>query len=83
MNSRKEAMRDVMETGFAVVELTEYLDTHPTCANGLSRYQQAKQAYREAKDAYTAAYGPLCADDVAAGNTWLWTSEPWPWEMEG
>lgn len=82
MNGKKEAMRDVMETGFALVELGEYLDTHPTCQSGLARYQQAKEAYRQAKEAYTSEYGPLCPEDVAPGSLWTWTSAPWPWETE-
>lgn len=82
MITKDEAMRTVMETGFAVVELGEYLDTHPTCPNGLAKYQQAKDAYAAAKAAYTAEYGPLCMEDVDAMHCWQWISCPWPWEKE-
>ena len=40
---QKEALQCVYESGFVLNELNLYLDTHPACADGLARWQQARQ----------------------------------------
>jgi len=82
MMNRAEALRAVQETSFVMVDLNEYLDTHPTCSSGLAAYQQAMDAHRAAASAYAAQYGPLLAKDIGAGSSWQWVETPWPWELE-
>lgn len=72
-------MRKVYETGFALDEITLYLDTHPTEQQAMEYYRYAKQANQEAVSAYEQAYGPLMSNQVNA-NSWSWVNNPWPWE---
>ena len=39
MMNRAEALKAVQETSFVMVELNEYLNTHPACSSGLAAYQ--------------------------------------------
>lgn len=82
MIGKQEAMQNIMETSFVLVELTEYLDTHPACSSGLAQYHQAKDAYEAAVSAYTAEYGALNANGSAPGSVWQWVTAAWPWELE-
>ncbi len=83
MDLRKhDALQAVNESCFLMQELALYLDTHPTCISGLTRYQQARQAYQQAMNNYCAQYGPLNLEQSNGGNCWQWTQDPWPWELE-
>lgn len=77
-----EALQAVNESAFVVQELALYLDTHPTCPAGLAKFQQARQAYAQAMEEYTAQYGPLRQEQAAGCGCWQWTESPWPWELE-
>ena len=81
-NGKCEALQAVNETAFVLQELVLYLDTHPRCTAGLARYQQAKEAYHQAVEAYVMQYGPLMFDHAQADGCWQWVENPWPWEME-
>lgn len=74
-----QLMQKVYETGFAIDDILLYLDTHPTDRQAMEYYRYAKQANREAVEAYEKAYGPLMVTEVD-GNTWNWVNNPWPWE---
>ena len=77
-----ELLRAVDESAFVLQELALYLDTHPCCTAGLSRFQQARQAYCQAVETYTAKYGPLRFEQSDGCGCWQWTEAPWPWELE-
>lgn len=77
-----EALQAVNEAAFVLQELVLYLDTHPCCTAGLTRYQLARQAYQEAVEAYITQYGPLQIDQINSCGSWQWICDPWPWEME-
>ena len=79
---KREALQAVNEAAFVLQELVLYLDTHPCCTAGLTRYHLAKQAYQEAVMAYNAHYGPLQIDQIKNSSSWQWICDPWPWEME-
>ena len=81
MTERRDALSALMEASFVLTELTEYLDTHPTCPGGLARYQQAEAELEAAKLRYSAENNmlPVC-DGMISG--WSRVQTPWPWEME-
>ncbi len=74
-----QLLQKVYETGFALDEITLYLDTHPMDTQAMAYYQYAKKANQEAVAAYEKVYGPLLINQVNAGS-WTWTANPWPWE---
>lgn len=82
-NSERERLfHDIGIIDFVIVEMTEYLDTHPTDRNAmeyLTHYVRMKnQAMRE----YAMKYGPLRISDIDNCNQgeWQWATQPWPWE---
>ena len=74
-----QLLQKVYETGFALDEITLYLDTHPMDTQAMAYYQYAKKANQEAVAAYEKVYGPLLINQVNTGR-WTWTVNPWPWE---
>lgn len=72
-------LQKVYETGFALDEITLYLDTHPADNQAMEYYQYIRKANLDAVSAYEQSYGPLLINQVNS-NTWTWTSNPWPWE---
>lgn len=75
-------LHDINVIDFVIVEMNEYLDTHPTdkeAMDYLSHYVRMKnQAMRE----YAMKFHPLRLSDVDScnQNEWKWALEPWPWE---
>ena len=65
---------------FAVVEITEYLDTHPDDEEALKYFNHYADLRRTALCAYAQNYTPLTIDTANPDNYWRWTSDPWPWE---
>lgn len=66
----------VYETGFALDDVTLYLDTHPTDSDALNYYKYAKKLNEDAVKAYEEVYGPLMINRVTA-DSWDWVENPW------
>lgn len=77
-------LHDIGVIDFVIVEMTEYLDTHPTDKEAMeyvSHYVRMKnQAMRE----YAMKFGPLSISDTDGcnQNEWKWATQAWPWEGE-
>ncbi len=66
---------------FAVIELNEFLDTHPECQEALEYFNYYNQLKNNALEEYAKLYGPLTIRDACnCGNEWKWVTQPWPWE---
>ena len=65
---------------FAVVEITEYLDTHSRDAEALKYFNHYIDLRRAAMCAYAEKYGPLTIDTANPDSFWAWAEQPWPWE---
>ncbi len=66
---------------FAVVDVTEYLDTHPQDEEALKYFDHYQELRKTALKAYAEKYGPLTVDMVDAGcSTFSWADMPLPWE---
>ena len=71
---------ELMSLCFAVNELNLYLDTHPTCPNGLRRFSMTQAQRDRAVAEYVSKCGPLTAAQAADDSCWTWVKGPWPWE---
>lgn len=82
MNNRNAIRRDMMKQikclNFAVVELAEYLDTHPDDRKALCLHKEYCNQLENIKNKYQRAFGPLSINCPC--NKWRWLEEPWPWE---
>lgn len=66
---------------FVVVDLIEYLDTHPNDKEALEYFNHFNRMKNQAMKDYAMKYGPLVvslADDCR--NEWKWGAMPLPWE---
>ena len=76
--TRQEMLNNIRCLNFAIVELAEYLDTHPDDRKAICLHREYCQQYRELTDSYQKVYGPLTIHFPC--NKWRWLEEPWPWE---
>lgn len=80
MSEKQRLMRKVQATTFALVEANLYLDSHPTCRNGLEYFEQHKAEHEKAVKEYEEKFGPLTAGASNNPKRWEWVSTPFPWE---
>lgn len=81
--NRAELLHWINMVSFAVVELTEYLDTHSRDEEAIKMFNHYVELRRAALCAYAEKYGPLTIDTANADTTFLWAEQPWPWEGGG
>lgn len=65
---------------FAVVDITEYLDTHPKDEEALKYFNHYVDLRKTAMQAYAEKYGPLTIEMVNPDNCWTWATQHLPWE---
>lgn len=75
---KQEMLNKLRSLNFAILELAEYLDTHPCDKKALCLHREYAERYRDLKDKYQKMFGPLTIDFPC--NEWKWIDEPWPWE---
>jgi len=75
---REEMMKQIKCLNFAVIDLAEYLDTHPNDRKALCLHREYTNRLKELKDKYQRVFGPLSI--YYPCNKWRWLEEPWPWE---
>lgn len=67
---------------FSLVELTLFLDTHPTDYQAIQQFNVYAQQRAQIKNQFESRYGPL----QQYGNSfsrypWEWSEGPWPWQV--
>ncbi|MEG7531915.1 MAG: spore coat protein CotJB [Hungatella sp.] len=70
----------IYQYGFAMDDVSLYLDTHPCDQNALNYYHQVTKLWQEAMEAYQTQCCPLMMDRVASCDYWNWVNDKWPWE---
>ena len=73
-----EMLDEIRSLSFAVVELAEYLDTHPDDRRALVLHREYANKLHDLKEKYQMVYGPLTINFPC--NKWRWLEGPWPWE---
>ena len=64
---------------FVVLELAIYLDTHQDDTEAFQLFQQYAAMEKAAQAAYESKYGPITRTAAAAGKSYQWLNDPWPW----
>lgn len=75
---REKMMREIKCLNFAIVDIAEYLDTHPNDRKAICLHREYTNELNELKDKYQRIFGPLTI--YFPCNKWRWLEEPWPWE---
>lgn len=80
--SKKDLMKVIRSTNFAIVELALYLDTHPEDSCALNTYHDYHKKFKKAVSIFEKRFEPLTIYGVDDENFWTWGNEPWPWQKE-
>lgn len=78
--NKRQLMKFINETGFALYDTALFLDTHPDDEQALSFFNHYKALYEKAVNEYTKNFGPLRITDTNCNDYWTWGEGPWPWE---
>lgn len=78
----REELEQLQQVDFVLVELTLYLDTHPTDMQAVQQFNQLAQRRAQIANAFEMKYGPL----MQFGHSftrfpWQWIETPWPWQV--
>jgi len=83
ISQQAKMLREIMSYHFKAVDLTLYLDTHPSDVKALAEYNHTTQILNNLTAAYEQCYGPLTVFGSAMSQyPWRWIEEPWPWQVE-
>ncbi len=74
-------LHELQALGFAIIELGEYLDTHPDDTEAFSMFRSYAELYRTGRERYEQMCGPLTQLAAAGGERYAWLNDPWPWEF--
>ena len=75
---RANMMKQIKCLSFAIVDISQYLDTHPDDRKAICIYREYCNQLEMLKDKYQRVFGPLTI--YYPCNKWRWLEEPWPWE---
>ena len=64
----------------SVVDITEYLDTHPDDKDAIDYFNHYMDLRRNALRVYAERFGPLTIDSANPTCNWDWADVPLPWE---
>lgn len=75
-------LKDLQAADFVLIELTLYLDTHPTDMQVIQQYNQFANKRIELVRQFEQQFGPLYAFGQSFTKfPWQWIESPWPWQV--
>lgn len=82
MNDRAKLYHDINVISFVIVEMIEYLDTHPTDKSAVEYLNHYVKLKNKAMQEYAEKYGPLSVSTAPDSDCseWKWATQPMPWE---
>lgn len=80
MNQKEQMFYDIGIVDFVVVELTEYLDTHPGDREALEYFNHYSKIRNRMMEEFSGKYFPITACCADCSKEWTWGTAPLPWE---
>ena len=77
-----QSMQDLQAANFAITELGLYLDTHADDEEAVQLFNQYVEQYEMLRQQAEQSGMALTQMEAAAGGSYTWLQEPWPWDME-
>lgn len=74
-------LHELQTLGFALVELGEYLDTHPDDKEAFDMFRSYADLYKKGRAEYERMHGPLTQGSAANAESYSWLEDPWPWDF--
>lgn len=79
--SREELLWEIDTIDFVIVEMTEYLDTHPYEKEAIDYVNYYIRKKNQLVSEYSFRYEPLCMSiSQPDKDKWKWALAPMPWE---
>jgi spore coat protein JB len=82
VTEQQQAMQELRQHQFAMIDAGLYLDSHPDDEMALQYFRTMAQKKQQAEEAYVKHFAPLSMYASGQGTHWSWVDEPWPWEGE-
>lgn len=86
-SEEEKALNEINKIGFAMIDLTLYLDTHPDCQNGIDMMKELLQKRLDALADFAGKYYPLTQLSIITGTPesrqYQWDEGPLPWDPFG
>ncbi|MDE5867197.1 MAG: spore coat protein CotJB [Lachnospiraceae bacterium] len=81
-NEQEKLLHNISLMDFVIVEMTEYLDTHPADSEAIDYLKHYVRMKNQALREYASKYSPLTIStaDASSCNEWPWATTPMPWE---
>ncbi len=79
-SEKQKLLRKLQAARFAVHDASLYLDSHPTCQEGLKYFREKREDCEKLTKKYEETYGPLTASASCAEEYWDWVCTAFPWE---
>lgn len=80
LSDKEKLMMKLQSASFAMKEAELFLDTHPTCREGIEYFKKHKDLCNKLKAEYAEKYGPITTDQQTSDKKWSWVTSPFPWE---
>ena len=84
LSPQQKKLNEISAIGFAINDLTLYLDTHPQCEKGLPLFKELLQKKLDLLAEYAEEFAPLTQTSMVTGtpdtNVYSWAEGPLPWE---
>jgi spore coat protein JB len=80
MIEQTNLIQRIYELGFAIDDITLYLDIHPNDMRALNYYHEIHENYKRFWKEYNENYAPLTDRTVTNKTSWNWNKERMPWE---
>lgn len=80
MNGKEQLLMNVGIVDFTLVDLAEYLDTHPEDKRALEYFKHYSQIKKQLCREFSMKYHPLTMAEADCDNVWSWGEAPLPWE---
>lgn len=75
-------MQELQAANFAITELGLYLDTHAEDEEAVQLFNQYVEQYEMLRQQAEDNGIALTQMDAAAGGSYRWLDDPWPWDAE-
>ncbi|MDL2301935.1 spore coat protein CotJB [Lachnospiraceae bacterium OttesenSCG-928-D06] len=80
MNSKEQLLYDIGIVDFVLVELTQFLDTHPSNQDAIGYFNHYAKIKNQMVREFSQKYFPLTKDLAESNREWRWGDAPLPWE---
>ena len=80
MSHKEQLLKDIGIVDFVLVELVQYLDTHPFDRNAMEYFNHYSRMKNQMEKEFSQKYFPLRKDLAESNKEWRWGMAPLPWE---